>query len=283
MSIEQIAVIGSGIMGSGIAQVALQSGFPVRLYDISEANLQKGTAYIQKNLDRAVEKGRRSREEADSILANLTTTTQLQDLAQADAVFEVVFERMDVKKELFGKLKDLVKPEALFISNTSGLSITEMASASGRPDRVVGMHFFNPVPVMKLVEVIRGYYTSDETVQAAMELAAAIGKDPIQVREAPLFAVNRILVPMLNEAGFVYQEGIASREDIDKGMKLGANMPIGPLALCDMIGLDTLLMVMETLYNETRDSKYRPAPIFTQLVRAGRYGRKNGKGFYDYE
>ena len=273
MSIEQIAVIGSGIMGSGIAQVALQSGFPVRLYDISEANLQKGTAYIQKNLDRAVEKGRRSREEADSILANLTTTTQLQDLAQADAVFEVVFERMDVKKELFGKLKDLVKPEALFISNTSGLSITEMASASGRPDRVVGMHFFNPVPVMKLVE----------TVQAAMELAAAIGKDPIQVREAPLFAVNRILVPMLNEAGFVYQEGIASREDIDKGMKLGANMPIGPLALCDMIGLDTLLMVMETLYNETRDSKYRPAPIFTQLVRAGRYGRKNGKGFYDYE
>ena len=283
MSIEQIAVIGSGIMGSGIAQVALQSGFPVRLYDISEANLQKGTAYIQKNLDRAVEKGRRSREEADSILANLTTTTQLQDLAQADAVFEVVFERMDVKKELFGKLKDLVKPEALFISNTSGLSITEMASASGRPDRVVGMHFFNPVPVMKLVEVIRGYYTSDETVQAAMELAAAIGKDPIQVREAPLFAVNRILVPMLNEAGFVYQEGIASREDIDKGMKLGANMPIGPLALCDMIGLDTLLMVMETLYNETRDSKYRPAPIFTQLVRAGRYGRKNGKGFYDYK
>ena len=283
MSIEQIAVIGSGIMGSGIAQVALQSGFPVRLYDISEANLQKGTAYIQKNLDRAVEKGKRSREEADSILANLTTTTQLQDLAQADAVFEVVFERMDVKKELFGKLKDLVKPEALFISNTSGLSITEMASASGRPDRVVGMHFFNPVPVMKLVEVIRGYYTSDETVQAAMELAAAIGKDPIQVREAPLFAVNRILVPMLNEAGFVYQEGIASREDIDKGMKLGANMPIGPLALCDMIGLDTLLMVMETLYNETRDSKYRPAPIFTQLVRAGRYGRKNGKGFYDYE
>ena len=283
MSIEQIAVIGSGIMGSGIAQVALQSGFPVRLYDISEANLQKGTAYIQKNLDCAVEKGRRSREEADSILANLTTTTQLQDLAQADAVFEVVFERMDVKKELFGKLKDLVKPEALFISNTSGLSITEMASASGRPDKVVGMHFFNPVPVMKLVEVIRGYYTSDETVQAAMELAAAIGKDPIQVREAPLFAVNRILVPMLNEAGFVYQEGIASREDIDKGMKLGANMPIGPLALCDMIGLDTLLMVMETLYNETRDSKYRPAPIFTQLVRAGRYGRKNGKGFYDYE
>ena len=283
MSIEQIAVIGSGIMGSGIAQVALQSGFPVRLYDISEANLQKGTAYIQQNLDCAVEKGRRSREEADSILANLTTTTQLQDLAQADAVFEVVFERMDVKKELFGKLKDLVKPEALFISNTSGLSITEMASASGRPDKVVGMHFFNPVPVMKLVEVIRGYYTSDETVQAAMELAAAIGKDPIQVREAPLFAVNRILVPMLNEAGFVYQEGIASREDIDKGMKLGANMPIGPLALCDMIGLDTLLMVMETLYNETRDSKYRPAPIFTQLVRAGRYGRKNGKGFYDYE
>lgn len=283
MEINQVAVIGSGIMGSGIAQVALQSGFPVKLYDISELSIQKGIAYIQKNLDRAVEKGKRSREEADSILGNLSTTTDLRELSGADAVFEVVFERMDVKKDLFEKLKEIIKPEALLISNTSGLSITEMASASGRPDRVVGMHFFNPVPVMKLVEVIRGYDTSDETMTAAMELAAAIGKDPIQVKEAPLFAVNRILIPMLNEAGFVYQEGIASREDIDKGMCLGANMPIGPLALCDMIGLDTLLMVMETLYNETRDSKYRPAAIFTQLVRAGRYGRKNGRGFYDYE
>lgn len=283
MEINQVAVIGSGIMGSGIAQVALQSGFPVKLYDISELSIQKGTAYIQKNLDRAVEKGKRSREEADSILGNLSTTTDLRELSGADAVFEVVFERMDVKKDLFEKLRDIIRPETLLISNTSGLSITEMASASGRPDRVVGMHFFNPVPVMKLVEVIRGYDTSDETMTAAMELAAAIGKDPIQVKEAPLFAVNRILIPMLNEAGFVYQEGIASREDIDKGMCLGANMPIGPLALCDMIGLDTLLMVMETLYNETRDSKYRPAAIFTQLVRAGRYGRKNGRGFYDYE
>lgn len=283
MNINQVAVIGSGIMGSGIAQVCLQSGFSVKLYDISEANIQKGVAYIRGNLDRSVEKGKRSREEADSILANLTTTVDLKDLAQADAIFEVVFERMDVKKDLFGKLKDIAKPEALFISNTSGLSITEMASASGRPDKVVGMHFFNPVPVMKLVEIIRGFYTSDETMKTAMELAVAIGKDPIQVKEAPLFAVNRILIPMLNEAAFVYQEGICSREDIDKGMKLGANMPIGPLALCDMIGLDTLLMVMETLYNETRDSKYRPATIFTQMVRAGRYGRKNGKGFYDYQ
>lgn len=270
-------------MGSGIAQMALQAGLSVKLYDISASKLESGAAYMKKNLDRAVEKGTRSRQEADSILSRLSLTGDLADLAQADAVFEVVFERMDVKQELFGRLKDIVKPEALFISNTSGLSITEMAAASGRSDRVVGMHFFNPVPVMKLVEVIRGYDTSDETMATAMELAVAMGKDPIQVKEAPLFAVNRILVPMLNEAAFVLQEGIASREDIDKGMRLGANMPMGPLALCDMIGLDTLLMVMETLYNETRDSKYRPAAIFTQLVRAGRYGKKNGKGFYNYE
>ena len=283
MRIKQVAVIGSGIMGSGIAQVVLQAGFQVKLYDISGDSIQKGISYIKKNLDRAVEKGKYTSDEVGVFHRALTSTTNLSDLADADAIFEVVFERMDVKKELFGKLKDIAKPEALFISNTSGLSITEMASASGRPDKVVGMHFFNPVPVMKLVEIIRGFYTSDETMAEAMELASAIGKDPIQVKEAPLFAVNRILIPMLNEAGFVYQEGIASREDIDKGMRLGANMPIGPLALCDLIGLDTLLMVMETLYNETRDSKYRPAAIFTQLVRAGRYGRKNGKGFYDYE
>ena len=283
MDIKQVAVIGSGIMGSGIAQVVLQAGFQVKLYDISSDNIQKGINYIKKNLDRAVEKGKYTSEEVGVLHRALTSTTNLADLADADAIFEVVFERMDVKKELFGKLKDIAKPEALFISNTSGLSITEMASASGRPDKVVGMHFFNPVPVMKLVEIIRGFYTSDETMAAAMELAVAIDKDPIQVKEAPLFAVNRILIPLLNEAGCVYPEGIASREDIDKGMRLGTKMPIGPLALCDMIGLDTLLMVMETLYNETRDSKYRPAAIFTQLVRAGRYGRKNGKGFYDYE
>lgn len=282
MKIFKIGVVGSGIMGSGIAQVVLQSGIPVLIYDISEANIEKGVSYIKSNLDKAVEKGKRTREETDSLLSMLSSTTSLSDLRDMDVVFEVVFERMDVKKDLFGKLKDICKPETVFISNTSGLSITEMAAASGRSDRFVGMHFFNPVPVMKLVEVIKGYETSDETMKFAMELAVAIGKDPIQVKEAPLFAVNRILIPMLNEAAFVLQEGIASREDIDKGMVLGCNMPIGPLALADMIGLDTLLMVMETLYNETRDSKYRPATIYTQLVRAGRYGKKNGKGFYDY-
>lgn len=282
MKISKIGVVGSGIMGSGIAQVVLQSGIPVLIYDISEVNIEKGMSYIKSNLDKAVEKGKRTREETDSLLSRLSSTTNLSDLRDMDVVFEVVFERMDVKKDLFGKLKDICKPETVFISNTSGLSITEMAAASGRSDRFVGMHFFNPVPVMKLVEVIKGYETSDETMKFAMELAVTIGKDPIQVKEAPLFAVNRILIPMLNEAAFVLQEGIASREDIDKGMVLGCNMPIGPLALADMIGLDTLLMVMETLYNETRDSKYRPATIYTQLVRAGRYGKKNGKGFYDY-
>jgi len=282
MDIDKIGVIGSGIMGSGIAQICAQSGFPVLIYDIASESLDKGLKHIRTTLQRAVEKGKRSQEEAECIIAKLTPTTDLTDLSDCDAIFEVVVERLDIKKEVFGKLKDICKPETIFISNTSSLNITEMASASGRDDRFVGMHFFNPVPVMSLVEVIKGYYTSEETAQAAMKLASSIGKDPILVKDAPLFAVNRIFVPMLNEAAFVLQEGIASREDIDKGMVLGTNMPMGPLALADLIGLDTLLMVMESLYNETKDSKYRPAPLYTQLVRAGRYGRKNGKGFYDY-
>lgn len=280
---KKIVVVGGGTMGLDIAHTFARSGHAVVVREISDELAEKSHSRLVAALDKLVARGKMDEAKRAEILGNMTFTTDLAAAADADLVLEAIVENLDVKKSLFQELDGICKADTIFATNTSSISITAIAAATQRADRFIGMHFFNPATVMKLVEVIRGYYTSDETVQAAMELAAAIGKDPIQVREAPLFAVNRILVPMLNEAGFVYQEGIASREDIDKGMKLGANMPIGPLALCDMIGLDTLLMVMETLYNETRDSKYRPAPIFTQLVRAGRYGRKNGKGFYDYE
>jgi 3-hydroxybutyryl-CoA dehydrogenase len=282
MTIKTIGVVGAGTMGAGIAQVAAVAGYDVIMRDITEEFVNRGKTVIRKNLDRSVKKEKMTREQADAVLARIKGTTVLEDLAPCDFVIEAVIEKMDLKKDVYRQLDQICKPEAYFASNTSGLSVTEMAAVTTRPNKFIGMHFFNPVPVMKLVELIRAAETDDDTVEVTKELVQKMGKEYIMVNEAPLFAVNRILVPMLNEAMFVLMEGVATAEDIDKGMQLGANHPIGPLALSDLIGLDTLLMVCETLYMETGDSKYRPCPLLRKLVRAGHLGRKTGRGFYNY-
>ncbi|MBS3943615.1 MAG: 3-hydroxybutyryl-CoA dehydrogenase [Dethiobacter sp.] len=282
MEVKTIAVIGAGAMGSGIAQVASEAGFNVIMRDIEERFLQNGLNNIKKNMTRAVEKGKKSQAEADALIARIRGTVELSALSEVDVVIEAMVENMALKKELYAQLDAICKPDTVLASNTSGLSITEMASATGRPEKVVGMHFFNPVPVMRLVEVIKGAATDEQTYALIMELSRKLGKEPILVNEAPLFVVNRILAPMINEAAFVLMEGVARAEEIDRGMMLGANHPIGPLALADLIGLDVLLAVMDTLHKETGDSKYRACPLIRKLVRAGHYGRKSGHGFYTY-
>ncbi|CEG21724.1 putative 3-hydroxybutyryl-CoA dehydrogenase [Planococcus massiliensis] len=280
---EKIAVIGAGIMGNGIAQVAAEGNYQVILYDVNPEGLDRGIKRIEKTLSRNVEKGKIEKAEADAIRERIRPTSSIEELKEVDMVIEAIIEQIEPKKKLFAELDQICKPSTIFASNTSGLSITEMAAAVERSGQVIGMHFFNPVPVMQLVEIIRGEQTSDETVEVAHKVAQQFNKTAISVKEAPLFAVNRILTPMINEAIFVLSEGIASAEDIDKGMMLGASHPIGPLALTDLIGLDTMLFVAETLYNETNDSKYRPAPLLKQYVRAGKLGRKSGEGFFKYD
>ncbi|MDQ0338894.1 3-hydroxybutyryl-CoA dehydrogenase [Caldalkalibacillus uzonensis] len=280
--VKKIGVIGFGTMGSGIAQVCVEKGYEVVAVEQQEEFFDRGLAQIKRNWKRAIEKGHLTEEQQTEYNKRLNMTISWEDLNDVDFVIEAVTENMEVKKDIFKKIDQHIAPETVIASNTSGLSITEMASVTSDPGRVLGVHFFNPVPVMKLVELIRGYETREEIFETAKQFVESLGKEAIDVKESPLFAVNRILVPMINEAIIVLQEGIATAEDIDKGMKLGANHPIGPLALADLIGLDTLLFVQDSLYEETQDSKYRAAPLLRKMVRAGHLGRKTGQGFYDY-
>lgn len=280
--VKTIGVVGAGTMGSGIAQVAAASGFNVILRDISDAALDRGFKIIERSLGKLTKKGKLSEEDAKAILGRITKTLELKDMEKADLVIEAAFEKMEVKKELFGELDRVCKPDVVLASNTSSLSITEIAASTSRPDKVVGMHFFNPVPVLPLVEIVQGLTTSDETVELAYQVALKLGKSPIKTKDQPGFIVNRILVPYMNEAAFAYMEGVGTVEEIDQAMKWGANMPIGPLALLDLVGIDVALDVLEVLHREFGDPKFRPAPILRQMVRAGHLGRKTGKGFYDY-
>lgn len=280
---EKIFVLGAGTMGSGIVQAFAQKGYEVIVRDIKDELVQSGIVRINNGLSKLVSKGKMTEETKEDILSRISGTTDMNLAADCDLVVEAAIENMKIKKEIFAELDKICKPETILASNTSSLSITEVASATNRPEKVIGMHFFNPAPVMKLVEIIRGMATSQETFDAVKELSVAIGKEPVEVEEAPGFVVNRILIPMINEASFIFQEGIASVEDIDTAMKYGANHPMGPLALGDLIGLDVCLAIMDVLYNETGDTKYRSSSILRKYVRAGWLGRKSGRGFYNYK
>lgn len=279
---EQIFVTGAGTMGLDIAQAFAQAGYRVAVRDVNDEILARAQARLAGGLDKRVARGKLARADADAILSRIAFTTELTLAREAALVIEAIVERADVKKSVFRELDGICPAETIFASNTSSISITDIASATKRPDRVIGMHFFNPATVMKLVELIRGVGTSAETFATAERLARAIGKEPVEVQECPGFVVNRILIPMINEAVGLYAEGIASAEGIDAAMRLGCNHPMGPLELGDLIGLDVVLAIMDTLFEETHDSKYRAHPLLRKYVRGGLLGRKAGRGFYVY-
>lgn len=282
MVIKQVMVIGAGQMGAGIAQVCAQSNYKVFLNDMNESALMSGMTKIEKNLTRSVEKGRITESEKQEILNRLTPSSTLEDASRCDVVIEAVVENMDVKTDVFQKLDKITPKHTILATNTSALPITEIAAVTNRPEQVIGMHYMNPVPVMKLVEVIRGLQTSDETFVAINEMAQSLNKTSVEVNDSPGFVANRILMPMINEAVFTLHEGVASAKDIDAVMEMGMNHPMGPLKLADFIGLDTCLSIMEVLYEGFNDSKYRPCPLLRQYVKAGWLGKKSGRGFYQY-
>ncbi|ANU20224.1 3-hydroxybutyryl-CoA dehydrogenase [Planococcus plakortidis] len=282
MSIQNVMVIGAGQMGSGIAQVCAQAGFNVKLNDMKQEAYDRGIANITKNLSRNVEKGRMTEDEKSQVLGRIQSSLDLKDAHDVDIVIEAAVENMEIKSTIFKTLDEVAPKHAILASNTSSLPITEIAAATTRPEQVIGMHFMNPVPVMKLVEIIRGLATTDEVYQAVEDMTVKLSKTPVEVNDFPGFVSNRILMPMINEAIFTLQEGVATKEAIDEVMKLGMNHPMGPLQLADFIGLDTCLYIMEVLHDGFGDSKYRPSPLLRQYVKAGWLGKKTGRGFYEY-
>jgi 3-hydroxybutyryl-CoA dehydrogenase len=282
MAIRKVGVLGAGLMGSGIAEVCAKAGYTTVVREVSEDLMKKGIGKIEGSLGKAVEKGKLPEAERDAVRGRISSTTKVEDLSDCDIVLEAIVENLDVKKETYKKLDGICRPEAIFCSNTSSLTITELAAATSRPDRFAGLHFFNPVPVMKLVEVVRTIATSDATFQTVFDFAKSLGKEPIRTQDNSGFIVNRLLVPYILDAVRALEAGVGTKEDIDKGMELGCGHPMGPLKLLDFVGLDTTYAIAEIMFAEYREQRFAPPPLLKRMVLAGRYGRKSGRGFYDY-